>query len=150
MGLTRGRYLGTRYPLAEARVLFELGAGRNETKQLRETLDIDAGQLSRLLAKLEAQGLLERERDGRTQRVTLTRAGIGAFETLNERSAAEIGQVLDGLPDARPALEAMAAMRRTFAPENRIHIRGPEPGDLGWLVERHGVLYAREYGWDAS
>ncbi len=149
-GSPAARYLGTNHPLAEARVLFELGAGRNETRELRTALDIDAGQLSRLLTKLERDGLLQREREGRTQRVKLTRAGIDAFETLNERSSAEIGQILDALPDARPALDAMAAMRRTFAPENRVHIRGPEPGDLGWLVARHGVLYAREYGWDES
>src|SRR3954452_9198480 len=100
MGLTRGRYLGTTHPLAEARVLYELGAGTTETAALRSALDIDAGQLSRLLARLESEGLVRREREGRTQRVRLTRAGRESFETLNARSAEEIGQLLDALPDA--------------------------------------------------
>src|SRR3954469_18721989 len=116
MGLTRGRYLGTSHPLAEARVLYELGAGTTETAQLRTALDIDAGQLSHLLARLDSEGLVQRERAGRTQRVRLTRTGRESFETLNERSAQEIGQILDALRGARPAIEAMHALRRAIDP----------------------------------
>ena len=110
-------------------MLFELGAGRNETKQLRETLDIDAGQLSRLLGKLEAQGLLKRERDGRAQRVKLTRAGRESFETLNARSAEEIGQMLDALPDAATVVERDAhAATRDRARRGRARPRSRSPG----------------------
>src|SRR3954453_23361579 len=71
MGLTRGRYLGTNHPLAEARVLYELGNGTTETADLRTRLDIDRGQLSRLLTRLASQGLLTKRMNGRTQHVTL-------------------------------------------------------------------------------
>src|SRR3954464_8585759 len=95
MGLTRGGYLKTNYPLAEARVLYELGAhGEMETSELRAGLEIDAGQLSRLLKKLEAGGVLVRvpsAGDARRQQVALTSVGRTAFGVLDRRSAEEIG-----------------------------------------------------------
>src|SRR3954467_1852078 len=86
MGLARGRYLGTNHPLAEARVLYELGNGTTETADLRTRLDIDRGQLSRLLTRLENQGLLSKRMNGRSQEVELTQRGEATFATLNQRS----------------------------------------------------------------
>src|SRR3954447_10333102 len=130
MGLTRGRYLGTTHPLAEARVLYELGAGTTETAALKHALDIDAGQLSRLLARLETQGLAQRTKNGRRQAVTLTEEGQRAFATLNERSAHEIGEILDGLRDARELTTAMRQVKAAIEPDDTVLIRGLEPGDL--------------------
>jgi len=152
MGLTRGGY--AKQSLAEARVLYELGANDvHETGDLRARLDIDAGQLSRLLTKLEQRGLAERTpspTDGRRQAVRLTAAGEQTFAEIDAESAAEITATLDALADPAQVLAAMRALQRAIEPGDQLIIRDREPGDLGWLVERHGVLYTREYGWDES
>src|SRR6266581_6971553 len=79
IGLLREGLLDTPYSLAEARILFELARdGATETAHLRRWLDIDAGYLSRLLARFEADGLVTRTRsplDGRRQVIGLTGTG---------------------------------------------------------------------------
>jgi DNA-binding MarR family transcriptional regulator/ribosomal protein S18 acetylase RimI-like enzyme len=151
IGLTRNGLYKTEHPLAEARVLYELGAnGITESSELRTAMQIDAGQLSRLLKKLERDGLVARGTsplDARRQQVRLTEEGERAYETIDRRSAEEIAALLDEAPGI---VEAMQQLRHVLEPRSEVRIRGLEPGDLGWLVERHGVLYAREYGWDQS
>ena len=158
VGALRDGLLATAHPLPEARVLFELGRrGSIDAADLRRVLDLDGGYLSRLLARLEDKGLVARERspdDGRRQRLELTDAGRVAYETLDERSAAEIGALLDGLgdPGRERLLDAMATMREILesAPGAAPFVlRAPQPGDYGWVVQRHGSLYA-EHGWDAG
>jgi DNA-binding MarR family transcriptional regulator/ribosomal protein S18 acetylase RimI-like enzyme len=154
LGMTRYGLHSTTHPLAEARVLYELGThGAQETAALRDALQIDAGQLSRLLKRLEAQALVARvpsPADARRRRVELTAAGATAFARLDAGSRTEVGALLDALPDPRAALEAMQRLRAAIDPARETVVRPLEIGDLGWLVERHGVLYAREYGWDES
>jgi DNA-binding MarR family transcriptional regulator/GNAT superfamily N-acetyltransferase len=159
--LDYSRHLYTPYTLTEARILYELAHGtRLDAADLRTSLHLDAGHLSRLLMKFEKDGLLTREpsaEDARRQRITLTDGGRDAAALLEERSLQSVGALVDRLsPDDRARLsEAMGTIRavlggeRAAAPGPRVRLRGPEPGDLGWLVQRHGELYAREYGWDS-
>jgi DNA-binding MarR family transcriptional regulator/GNAT superfamily N-acetyltransferase len=147
------------YSLSEARVLFELSQ-RDSTfvSDLRKRLDLDGGYASRLLGKLEARGLLVRDRcetDARRQVVRLTEAGRSASTMLNERSATQIGSLLERFDETeqRRLLGAMGTISglvgdRPAAPA--LVLRPPRAGDLGWVVHRHGVLYAREHGWDES
>ncbi|WP_242906765.1 bifunctional helix-turn-helix transcriptional regulator/GNAT family N-acetyltransferase [Actinomadura terrae] len=147
----------TPYSLTEARVLFEL-AQRHDTEvlALRRALDLDAGYLSRMLARFETDGLVVRERserDARRQVVRLTPRGRDAYAMLDERSAAEIRELLDRLPGASRGrlLAAMRSIHGILGEDPRpdgFVLRDPGPGDFGWVVQRNGALYADECGWD--
>ena len=147
--------LETPWSLTEARVIFELGqAPSTDMAALRTTLALDSGYLSRLLAKFDATGLIARTAsasDGRRQALALTAAGKKLCRTLNERSNRQVGELLAPLPE--PVQESLTGAMRTVmraldedpAPTLAV-LRGLRPGDLGWVTQRHGEVYAREYG----
>ena len=151
--------LETPWSLTEARVVFELAqAPSTDMAALRTTLALDSGYLSRLLAKFDAAGLIARTAsatDGRRQALALTAAGKRLYRTLNERSNRQVGELLAPLPE--PVRESLVGAMRTVmralderAAPPAVVLRGLRPGDLGWVVQRHGEVYAREYGWTQS
>lgn len=159
IGVLHDGLMDTPYSLTEARVLFELAQREaTEVAALRRELDIDAGYLSRILARFTSDGLILRQRsdaDARRQVIRLTEPGRKAFALLDERQADDVQRLLSGLTEEqqRRLLGAMNAIQETLGEAPRRHgyvLRSLEPGDLGWVVHRHGVLYAAEYGWDAS
>jgi DNA-binding MarR family transcriptional regulator/GNAT superfamily N-acetyltransferase len=152
------RYLDTDFTLTEVRVLYEL-AHRPPlaARDLVRDLEIDAGYLSRMLRRFEDKGWVEREaapHDGRQQLLRLTEAGYTTFGPLQQKSRDETAALLATVPkDARPRLiSALDTVHRLLDPpatsERRVVLRDPKPGDMGWVVQTHGELYAREYGFD--
>jgi DNA-binding MarR family transcriptional regulator/ribosomal protein S18 acetylase RimI-like enzyme len=158
LGLLKPNLAGSRFGLTEARVLFELAHNNDvAVSELRRTLDLDAGYLSRILANFTSAGLITREpspTDGRRQLVRLTPLGEEAFAELDGLQTTAVAGLLAPLDQGQRTelVTAMGRIRRTFGDEPRrgaLVLRAPEPGDLGWVVERHGYRYAGEYGWDA-
>jgi DNA-binding MarR family transcriptional regulator/GNAT superfamily N-acetyltransferase len=159
LGLLRPDLAGSAFGLTEARVLFEL-AHRDDVavSELRRDLDLDAGYLSRILSGFSTSGLVAREKsakDGRRQVVRLTADGQRAFAELDQLQAGAIATMLAPLDEGQRAelVTSMGRIRRTLGDEPRwrgLVLRPPGPGDLGWVVERHGYRYASEYGWDTT
>lgn len=158
IGVLREGLLHTPYSLTEARVLFEV-ANREEAtaSDFSRELGLDPGYLSRTLAGLERRGLIQKapsEADGRRRVLSLTAGGLEAFTLLDARSREEIAELLGGLSEEeqRRLLEAMRTIEGVLGEGPKFSkpffVRTHEPGDMGWVVQRHGELYLQEYGWD--
>lgn len=160
IGVLHEGLLASRFSLAQARVLYELAHREAPTaRELAVELGLDPGYLSRILRGFAEQGLVAKEpsaADGRQSLLRLSEAGHQAFAPLNASSRAEIGAMLEPLSpgEQRRLVEAMRTIERLLgaAPERKAPylLRPHQPGDIGWVIQRHGVLYAREYGFDET
>jgi DNA-binding MarR family transcriptional regulator/GNAT superfamily N-acetyltransferase len=161
IGTLSNGLLRTQYSLAEARVLYELARRELPTATaLAKELDLDAGYLSRILRSFEVQDLITREASGEDARqsfINLTKKGRKEFARLNKASAQQITGLLEPLsPDGQrhlvTAMETIQDLLEAEKKEKSVQVpymlRPHRPGDMGWVVQRQGLLYAREYGWD--
>ena len=162
IGLLRKSYLGSPFSLAEMRVLYEIAhADRPNATDIARKLDLDAGYLSRVLRDFENRELVSRARskaDARQSHLALTSRGRRTFDPIDRRSQREVRSMLASLSDAGQT-NLVAAMRRIEellggkpdpSPRRAYILRAPKPGDFGWIVARHAVLYAQEYRWTGA
>ena len=159
-GIIEPKLLDSPFTLQEARIIYEIAQLENCTAtDLVRSLGLDAGFLSRTLAALQRRQIVARKPskiDRRANELVLTAKGRAAFAELENRSRREVAALLDELDDDGRArvVGAMAAIEQTLEPPAQkpagFLLRSHRPGDIGWVVSRHGAVYAQEYGWDIS
>jgi DNA-binding MarR family transcriptional regulator/GNAT superfamily N-acetyltransferase len=157
IGVLQEHLLDSAFSLTELRILYELAHRSALTAaDLARELSLNPGYLSRVISGFEKKGLLERlrsEADGRVAQLRLTALGRATFAPLNDASQREVAAMLGRLSvseqhqliDAMQQIEGLLGQR----PASYL-LRDPRPGDMGWVVHRHGVLYAQDYGWNAE
>src|SRR5882757_1107016 len=159
LGVFDQHFMKSPFSLSEGRVLYELAHREHlAAKEIGIELGLDPGYLSRLIQNFEEKGLITRKplpSDRRQYQLSLTARGQQAFARLDRSSDDQVAAMLEVLAggDRRRLVEAMAAIERlldTSPASARAILREPRPGDVGWVVQSHGALYASEYGFDAS
>ena len=147
----------SQFSLTEARVLYELAYQKNVTAgELCRELGLDRGYVSRMLRNFEAKGLIDTvtsPSDGRRIFLSLSGKGRKVFAPVDRRSSAEISAMLSrhSAPKQKALLNAMRDIESILTPASQTatySLRPHRPGDMGWIVHRHGELYAREYRYD--
>jgi len=158
IGVLEDGFLGSPYSLTQARVLYELARRPKSTAtEIATELGLDHGYLSRILLGFNKRGLVVKTalpNDRRQSLLSLTAKGRMAFAPLEEHSQEQVGAMLRTLSvaDQERVVAAMCTIEASLceapAPQMPHLLRGPRAGDMGWIVARHGALYAEEYGWD--
>lgn len=158
MGLLQQGLLATSFSLTEVRLLYEVAHREGVTAaELSADLSLDPGYLSRILANFEKRGWIHRQpspSDRRQSLLTLTSKGSATLAPLEERSNEQVEQMLTRIsPGAQDQLlAAMQQIEQVLSPETERSaaylLRSHQPGDMGWVVFRHGVLYSQEYRYD--
>jgi DNA-binding MarR family transcriptional regulator/GNAT superfamily N-acetyltransferase len=160
IGLLQEGYLDSPFSLTQVRVLYEIANDEGTTaSRLARNLGLDPGYLSRILRSFTSLGLVERtpsKTDRRQSTLSLTARGREAFALLDQRSHDDIAALLSRLSPAKQerVVEAMQTIETLLGGQPKSGVpyllRPPRPGDMGWVVQRHGAVYAQEYGWDET
>ncbi len=157
LGLMRQTYLEAGLNYTESRVIFELAERPNWTaREIATTFHLNEGYVSRMMARLEKTGLVQRRPspdDGRVMLLSLTDAGQGAANELIKIARDEIGSWLADVTEH----QAQEIARKMTEIDEALTGRKPEttlrdiaPGDAGWLIQQHGEYYTTHDGFDMT
>ena len=158
IGALQEHLLESQFSLTEVRVLYELAHRHTITaKDLCLDLGLDRGYVSRMLQSFETQGWITSTPspdDRRSLFLSLTAKGRKVFKPLDHRSSDEVAAMLNRLGPHQQE-KMLAAIRDiesvlspTAVPTTQYILRQHRPGDMGWVVQRHGALYWQEYHYD--
>jgi DNA-binding MarR family transcriptional regulator/GNAT superfamily N-acetyltransferase len=160
LGIIEPKLLDSPWTLQEARIIYEIAERQTCTAtDLAYALGLDAGFLSRTLQALQQRQIVSRKpskADRRATELGLTTKGRAAFADLDSRSRNAVAALLGRLGENERAavVNAMTSIEQTLEPPAQAPaaflLRSHRPGDIGWVVSRHGAVYAQEYGWDIS
>ncbi len=156
IGIFKEDYLGGAYSLLSVRVLFEISMNADWTAaDIVNLLNIDAGYLSRILKKLEKRGVIQRtasKQDARRKTLSITKFGEEELAQLQTIANNSVLSMTEGLQETQlnyliDSMKNIESIIKRERPES-VDFREPYPGDLGRMIQRHGELYPKEFGWD--
>lgn len=129
-------------------------------------LDIDKGYLSRILKNFEKDKMVSKAKSTKDKRASvlcLTDKGKAAFEVLNHFSEKQVERIFEHLTesDCKELVQKMKEIQQLINKKmeemaqiidlSDIRIRTTlKPGDLGFVIHRHGRLYSEEYNYGIS
>ncbi len=158
IGALQEGLLESPYPLQIARLIYEIAQHeQTSATELGDVLGLDPGYISRLIRRLHEEGIVAKEpsaEDGRVTVLSLTEAGNDAFAKLNAASQSQAERMLGALSDTdqHRLVQAMSAIEHLLSAQREdglaFILRPHQLGDMGWVVQRHAILYNREYKWD--
>lgn len=158
IGVVNEHLVNSEFSLSEMRVLYELAhRDRSTAGALAKELGLDPGYLSRILRAFEKRGLLSRSEsksDARQSLLSLTDQGRKTFSPLEARWQDEMVHLLQNISstDRKRLVEAMHTIEAILGAKSEATpsylLRPHRPGDMGWVVQRHGEIYWQEYRYD--
>jgi DNA-binding MarR family transcriptional regulator/predicted GNAT family N-acyltransferase len=151
VGALDEQYLGRGRPLGASRMLWEIGPGGSDVRELRRRLGLDSGYASRLLRALEAEGLVAVETaaaDRRVKRARLTEAGeaeCAELDRMSDELALSILEPLDEHGRARLATSMQEVERLLLASLIAIEAEDPASDDARWCLEQYFTELAQRF-----